>query len=52
MLHFHSEFWAAYVEAEGGEGALRHAVLHAPLGIERLVDVIGGLPNVASHVLV
>ena len=43
-LHFHSEIWAAYVEAEGGEGALGDAVLHSPLGIERLVDVIGDCP--------
>ena len=28
-------------EAEGGEGALGDAVLHSPLRIERLVDVIG-----------
>ena len=38
---FHSEIWAAYMEAEGGEGALGDAVLHPPLRIERLVDVIG-----------
>ena len=30
VLHFHSEIWAAYVEAEGGEGALGDAVLHLP----------------------
>ena len=40
VLHFHSEIWAAYVEAEGGEGTLGDAVLHSPLRIERLVDVI------------
>ena len=42
-LHFHSEIWAAYMEAEGGEGPLGDAVLHFPLRIERLVDVIGRL---------
>ena len=43
VLHFHSEVWAAEMEAEGGEGALGDAVLHSPLRIERLVDVIGPL---------
>ena len=42
-LHFHSEIWAAKMEAEGGEGPLGNAVLHFPLRIERLVDVIGRL---------
>ena len=41
VLHFHSEIWAACMEAEGGEGALGDAVLHSPLRIARLVDVIG-----------
>ena len=31
VLHFRSEIWAAYMEAEGGEGAWRDAVLHSPL---------------------
>ena len=44
VLHFHSEILAAYVEAEGGEGALGDAVLHSPLRIERLVDIIGDCP--------
>ena len=30
-----------FLEAEGGESALAEAVLHSPLRIERLVDVVG-----------
>ena len=41
VLHFHSEIWAACMEAEGGEGALGDAVLHSPVRFERPVDVIG-----------
>ena len=40
VLHFRSEIWAVFTEAEGGEGVLGDAVLHSPLRIKRLVDVI------------